>query len=337
MATLRLYNYWSRLLSIPTIAINLADNRNATPLFWAVLEGSSSRIELMLEKPLIDAACVDRDSRNTLSWAAEESPEDIVKRLVSSGRFNIGQRDRKGSSALSYAVERGHLEIIRSIVKSKGVEISACDTFGRNAVSLASSRPNREVLRYLIRHDTSAALISDINGWTPLHWAFDPSGYPNNVMVLLKKALVDVKFRDLNQRSALLWATRYGYVEIVQTLVLLADADVEARDKNGRTPLSYAERIGSPADRNRPPSSLPGGFDVPPHSNTRGPVNQAPIPQPTRNHGGRPDRNSSAYETGQIRGIAGSSIDKGLRLTQKINPLGKRAELVTISSRYAQR
>lgn len=80
--------------------------------------------------------------------------------------------------------------------------------------------------------------------------------------------------------------------------------------------------------RNSREISLPGGFDVPSRQYAEASNNQPPIPQLSQNHEGPPDRNSSAYETGQGRGL-GSTIDRGLRLAHKLNPLGTRSEYVT--------
>ena len=80
-----------------------------------------------------------------------------------------------------------------------------------------------------------------------------------------------------------------------------------------------------------PPSSLPGGFDVPTQTFSDGSVSPKKISQEIPNQTIAFDQkpNLSTHETGQVRGLASLAVNKGLRFAQKVNPLSTQPEFVT--------
>ena len=95
---------------------------------------------------------------------------------------------------------------------------------------------------------------------------------------------------------------------------------------------------GIPGNRVHPPSSFPEGFDVPRTGSTNGQPNKNPNSQRAQEHETPLDRNKTTFGASQARGLAGSAIDKGIRLAQRINHSNSKPRFViTLLSSRAER
>ena len=234
------------LLEHKKVLVELTDHSLNSPLHWAVAGGSCSIAERLLLDSRINKNHLDKRGRNALSWAAEYGVADVAQLLVRHQRLGIDQKDVRGRTPLSYAAEHGHLDVLKIILRSGLVNLLDEDFDGRNAHSWAAAQPKTSVLRYLIDKCRKGADIADHDGWTPLAWALDPPGYPNNILALLNSGAVDVHHKDgVRGRTTLIWAASYGYTQIVRHLLGSNGIELDCRDIDGRTPLSEAAASGA--------------------------------------------------------------------------------------------
>lgn len=236
----------TELLADETIGVNLPDNRLNTPLHMAVDVASDSIVEQLLIDKRAEIDRLDRRGRNILSWAAELGATESASRILNRGRISVSQKDLAGRTPLSYASQHGHLPVVKKLIETGHADPLGQDEDGRNAHSWAAMHRSSDVLRYLTRRFPQGADVPDRDGWTPLAWAFDPPGYPENMLLLIRHGHVNVKQKDgVHGRTVLSWAASYGYTQMASELIQVKGVDLEARDVNFRTPLSEAAGSGS--------------------------------------------------------------------------------------------
>ena len=234
------------LLAHDDVSVDLSDKHMNTPLHWAVTAGSSPILDQLLPDERVNKNHLDKQGRNVLSWAAEYGAADVVQILIRSQQIEIGQKDPRGRTPLSYAAQHGHLDVVKLLVKSGRVDLLDRDHNRRNAHSWAAAQRESSVLRYLLKECPAGADVEDIDGWTPLAWALDPPGYPDNILALLQLGAVDVNHKDgIHGRTCLSWAASYGYTQIVRYLLRIDGIELGSRDVNGGTPLSDAAACGN--------------------------------------------------------------------------------------------
>ena len=269
----------SELLAHDTVDINLADKSLNTPLHMAVDAASITILSKLLHDQRAQTGCLDNHGRSILSWAAEVGvldsvalimqnsriPSDqtdsadrtplsyaaqhghlpVVKKLIAT-RLPVDQPDLAKRTPLSYASQHGHLSVVRKLIEDGHANPLIKDKDGRNAHSWAAMLRNSNVLRYLTRKFPAGADVPDHNGWTPLAWALNPPGYPENILVLLRHGHVDVERKDaVSGRTVLSWIASYKYPQIASELIEFEDLDLDTTDLGGRTPLSEAAGSGS--------------------------------------------------------------------------------------------
>lgn len=230
-----------QLLQHRRIQPDIADGNQWTPLFWSIHGKHLDVLKMLFSHSTVSVNHVDRSGRNILSWAAASGEVDIVRYLMGLKNLRVYETDRDGRTALSWAAGDGHLEVTMLLRRSMRIDVCKVDKDGRNAISRACSGGHHMGVDYLIKYDPGGVDKPDVDGWTPLAWAFFIQA-PETMKTLLRSRLVDANKKDRNGRSALSFAAGYGFPAVVQVLLSVPGIEIDSEDNDGRTPLSYALR-----------------------------------------------------------------------------------------------
>ena len=110
-----------------------------------------------------------------------------------------------------------------------------------NLLKLPVTKETQEQVNDLINANPLLVYATDVDGYTPLHWAAS-EGHTEIAQALLDNG-ADIEARGSSGYTPLHWAAQNGQTEIAQALIT-ARADVNARDRSGVTPLHWAAQKG---------------------------------------------------------------------------------------------
>lgn len=218
------------------------DNKHWTPIFWAVQGDHASIVQMLLKQSSIDVNQVDNTGRSVLSWAAGEGTLRVLKGLLQHPDADLNLKDTKGRSPLSWAAGNGQREATSILVHKAGVDKLTRDNDMRNLLSWACQGGHTDTLRTLLKHKCGNEDDADIDSWPPLLWALE-SQSPATVEALLSTQRVQIDRQDGYGRTALTWATMYGYLDVVQLLVSWG-ASLHLKNGRGQTAAEVAESEG---------------------------------------------------------------------------------------------
>ncbi|XP_074058153.1 transient receptor potential cation channel subfamily A member 1 [Macrotis lagotis] len=262
--------------------INFLNNRNSSPLHYAVQSGDLEMIKLCLLNGA-QIELVENGKCTALHFAATQGATEIVKLMISSysGRddiinivdgnnetllhrvslfdhhelaeylismgANINSIDCEGRSPLLLATSSASWNIV-NLLLSKGANVEIKDHLGRNFLHLTVLQPyglkklKQEFLQ--MQHIKNLVMDEDIDGCTPLHYACSQgvSLSVNNLLCLN----VSISTKSKNNRSPLHFAANFGRINTCQRLVRdMTDTRLlNEGDQNGMTPLHLAAKNG---------------------------------------------------------------------------------------------
>ena len=248
--------------------LNHQDNKGYTALLWAARYGQLEVVKYLQELGA-DLNHQDNKGYTALLWAARYGQLEVVKYLQELGA-DLNYQDNKGNTALTLAARYGQLEVVKYL-QEQGADLNHQDKEGNTALLWAARYGQLEVVKYL--QEQGADLNHQNNeGYTALIWAA-ATGQLEVIKCLCKlgadlnhkdcrgntalikaasrrylKVFIYLLDRDtsLNYKAdniALLWAARYGQLEVVKYLLELG-ADLNHQDNEGYTALFLAARYG---------------------------------------------------------------------------------------------
>lgn len=188
--------------------INIKDDRNLTPLYYAAKIGHKNLCEFLITK----------------GADVNESPELFYAPLYAA--FN--KRGAEGEETFKFLVEQGSdfKIVVGGYTLLHNAALSCHDESQRNiAVFLISKGMDVNVLGYKDK--------------TPLHMV----GCKKICELLLSKG-ADIEAKDKTGRTPLFYASSNNKKEVCE-LLLSKGADVNAKNNSGRTPLSEALKIAN--------------------------------------------------------------------------------------------
>ncbi|TGO29700.1 hypothetical protein BPAE_0012g00550 [Botrytis paeoniae] len=245
-----------------------------TPLMHAVVDGSTSMANLLLDKGA-KLDCKENIFAKALLESSRYKRNDMVEFLLQNG-MDVNLRDKslvyKGWTPLMYATSHGH-EAMTKLLLENGAEINAkCDS-GSTSLYRAAAEGFETIVKLLLKGGAKVNQTMEYT-WDPLLGAIE-NGHGAAAAVLLeqdfyseaentkmnllllqviKKIIVleDLstlrlcleKFYSINQKdergqTPLFWAIYHGRIDMVK-LLLDKGADVESKSKGGLSPLMYA-------------------------------------------------------------------------------------------------
>uniref|UniRef100_A0A8C1WR17 Ankyrin repeat domain 28b n=1 Tax=Cyprinus carpio TaxID=7962 RepID=A0A8C1WR17_CYPCA len=173
---------------------------------------------------------------------------ECVYSLINKGA-NVDAKDKRGRTALHRGAVTGHEECVEALLQHNA-SFMVRDCRGRSPVHLAAACGHVGVLGGLLHAAQSVVtipVITDHQGYTPLHWACY-NGHDTCVEVLLEQELFHKTegntFSPLHCAVTPLHAAAFtDHVECLQ-LLLGQNAQVNCVDAGGKTPLMMAAENG---------------------------------------------------------------------------------------------
>jgi ankyrin repeat protein len=125
------------------------DNREKTPIFWAMMNGDMKMLALLIEfKAPLNA--VDMDGRTPLHYAAEAGNKNLVKMLLEA-KASVDIKDDDGATPLFLAETKEHEEVAAMLCQTAAAQGDATTSI---------TEPSREAMRNIARRicagDTNA-------------------------------------------------------------------------------------------------------------------------------------------------------------------------------------
>ena len=142
---------------------------------------------------------------------------------------------------LHTAASSGDLQSCLKILRSGCIPVNSVDSDGSTPVICAARSGNAKVIEVLIGAGANLE-ISDVEGWSPLHWAAE-TGQLHVIGVLLDRCPVLINHRDKRGLTALHVAAWRGNAKMVHRLIL-EGADVKEVTHWGETALHHAAYFG---------------------------------------------------------------------------------------------
>ncbi|XP_068955651.1 transient receptor potential cation channel subfamily A member 1 [Petaurus breviceps papuanus] len=229
--------------------IKLEENGKCTALHFAATQGATEIVKLMISSysgsdDIINT--VDGNNETLLHRVALFDHHELAEYLISMGA-NINSTDFEGRSPLLLATSSASWNVV-NLLLSKGADIGIKDYFGRNFLHLTVLQPcglkhlKPEFLQ--MQHIKNLVMDEDIDGCTPLHYACS-QGVPLSVNNLLCLD-VSICIKSKDNKSPLHFAANYGRINTCQRLVRdMTDTRLlNEGDQNGMTPLHLAAKNG---------------------------------------------------------------------------------------------
>ena len=173
-----------------------------------------------------------------LYYAVNEGDTEIIKLLLDKGADANFNPPIGGGTPLMVAAQRDETEIVRLLL-TYGADIKVMDkNLGHTALTIAAAVGHIKTVKLLLDHGAPVDEQSD-TGATPLQLAVATSN--GDLVRLLLDQHADVNHRDKYGRTPLMSATCPECLPEIARLLLARGADVNARDVQGKTAFYYAQ------------------------------------------------------------------------------------------------
>jgi ankyrin repeat protein len=232
------------LVDTAHIAIDCRDNKDCTPLHYAMHDGDqefhedvSRCAELLLERGADIEAQNSRGS-TPLHLAASKMSENTVRLLIKNGA-NINLQNNKAQTALHKASRRGHLDIVRLLLDHKA-DIYLQDNRGSTPLHLAIYRMSPEAVQLFLDHGADVT-VQNGKGQAALHRALQ-RGHPDIIQLILSRANVDADALDNDGSTPLHLAASEAEELSGAQLLLDHGVNIDLRNKKGQTALHLASQ-----------------------------------------------------------------------------------------------
>uniref|UniRef100_A0A673HGP3 Serine/threonine-protein phosphatase 6 regulatory ankyrin repeat subunit A n=1 Tax=Sinocyclocheilus rhinocerous TaxID=307959 RepID=A0A673HGP3_9TELE len=243
-----------------------------TPIHAAATNGHSECLRLLIGNADLQSAVDIQDGigQTPLMLSVLGGHTDCVYSLINKGA-NVDAKDKWGRTALHRGAVTGHEECVEALLQHSA-SFMVRDRRGRSPVHLAAACGHVGVLGGLLHAAQSVEtipVITDYQGYTPLHWACY-NGHDTCVEVLLEQELfhktegntfsplhcavindnegaaemlIDTLIYSFFHQTPLHAAAFTDHVECLQ-LLLGHNAQVNCVDAGGKTPLMMAAENG---------------------------------------------------------------------------------------------
>ena len=223
------------------VNVNVFDNLELTPLFYAASNRSIDAINVLLSHKDIDWSLADKFKDTPLHGAAKSFDCDTFIAVMNHKDADINVKDFRQRTAFRYAISEGKYDIVRMIISKYGdeVDFTEIDDIGEN-LGFSSSFGN--VLSTFILICECPKVDFDVprnDGFCLLHYIVS-SNQVEFVRVFLQIERINPNVKLPDGTTPLHIAAKQGFTEIVQLLIDNTKTLINIKDGYGLTPLHLA-------------------------------------------------------------------------------------------------
>ncbi|OHS93118.1 hypothetical protein TRFO_40567 [Tritrichomonas foetus] len=233
-------NIWMMLICMSKgVDVNVFDNLDLTPLFYAAKNGSLDAIDLLLSHKDINWELSDKFKDTPLHGSATYGEFQSFKALLKHKDANINVLDCNDRAPITYAVYYGFPDIVKYIVKKPEAELNKPDVFGLIPAYHCCMSKLPVALQLLLTRSDVDINFPNNNGETVLHYAVK-SNFANIVEVLINSDGIDPNVSLPDGTRSIHFAAILGYKEVMLLLLDNPKTDANVFNGYGYTPLHLA-------------------------------------------------------------------------------------------------
>ena len=150
--------------------------------------------------------------------------------------------DNDGWTALHYYARYGDYEKI-IYFENKGINMKIETNDGKNCLHIAALYGHLNLCKRLIDEHNFNALMTDYDGWTPLH--FSAKFGSCELVTYFADMGIDIRTRTNEGKNCLHVAANMGHFELCKELIHKYNFNVHEADTDGWTALHYSAQTGS--------------------------------------------------------------------------------------------
>ena len=190
-------------------------------------------VKYLINECNCDIMTPDKDGNTILHDAANEGLLDVMKYLINTHHYNLMTNNNKGRTVLHCAVK--HIDVVKYLINECNCDIMTSDKYGDTILHVAASKGLLDVMKYLINTHHYNLMTT---GQTVLHHAVK---HIDVVKYLINECSCDIMVTDKDGWTPLHVAARSGTAEVIKYFLSTGNCDPLAKDNKGKTPLQLVK------------------------------------------------------------------------------------------------
>lgn len=138
---------------------NVKDNESQTPLVIAIKKNLTPIALNLLKFGGIDKEAIDKDGKTPLHIAIENGNDTVFTKLISD-KVNVNAKDKNGKTPLHYAAEQRSILMIQILLQN-GADVNAKDNNNLTAIEIAAKKNNKDAVKLLAQKGSNIELIKN--------------------------------------------------------------------------------------------------------------------------------------------------------------------------------
>jgi ankyrin repeat protein len=225
--------------------VNLTDCNDETALMIAAKAGNSNIAALLLTSARIDLDTRQEYSGDTaLIYATKWRRKEIIQLLLKKGA-NVNHPNYSNETALMIAIKADHQDIVKLLLNSADIDLDCQEKYSGDTALISATRSDQTtIIDWLVEKHANINLTNCHNETALL--IASRAGFLNSVKLLLTAAKIDLDAQENKYgNTALIFAATSGNEDVVQ-LLLEEGADSNLKNHENRTALMAAAIAGHP-------------------------------------------------------------------------------------------
>lgn len=212
--------------------INHTNHMGCTGLTFAIMEGYTEIVKILLDHPEIDINMINNpQNMSTIHVAAKYNNIQGLKLLLQHPARNINIVTSTGSTPLNLAVCKGYREIVKLLLNEDDIDVNGKGhIFNNTSLHTAVFHKRIDIIKELLEHPKIDIYATNNMNITPLHIAIK-NEYIEIFRLILNHS--DISAYD----DILQYAGYFNKMNILHILLNEYNFDINAIDKNNDTVL----------------------------------------------------------------------------------------------------